>query len=146
MSKQYDKNFDNSRYQAQIKLSVDQDDFAIVEKYSQCCNCSMNEAMNEAMNDLFAYVIRIIKNRLKYHLDQKSVSMVIEHIAKENKVNLREIRKHRYLYRQLVEISKDYCDHRYEYTPWERSYWYDILITLLHINNEMKIKNKTIVN
>ncbi len=102
--------------------------------------------INVSLNEIMVYSLRIIKNILKYHKNFKNLESLLEYIAQENDIDLSLIRKDQPLYSELYNQCKQYCETRCEYMPYERSYWYDILLTMIKTEKLAKSSKKILKN
>lgn len=133
------KTIENSMFCHKINVLIEEDDYGVLTRYKEWAGCTMNEAVNSVIS----YSLRIIRNILKYHKNYNNLTSLIEDIAAENEINLESIKSQPCLYEKLYYRCLHYCEHRCEYTPYERSYWYDILMELKRM--EALIDNKKII-
>ena len=137
------KTIDNRMYCHKINVLLEEDDYAILDRYKDWAGTSLDEAVAS----MFAYTMRIIRNIMKYHKDFRNLEDLIEYIASESKIDLVSIKRNKSVYDQLFAKCNQHCEARCEYMPYERSYWYDILLELLNTSfmlaqqNRAEVKN-----
>lgn len=127
--------FNIKDYKKKLDLYIDQDDYAMLNHYALC----NNETVEKTINMVFGYTMKIIRNRLKFHLTSNDINYVIQWITKENNIDLNKIMQFTSIYNQLIKKCKSLCNKRYDYAPFEKTYWYDVLVELL--KTQEKIKN-----
>ncbi|WEK83185.1 MAG: hypothetical protein L3I91_00555 [Mycoplasma sp.] len=128
------KTIDNHLFLHKCVVEVEEDDYAIIERYGSWAK--INE--DEAIKAIFNYALRIIKNILKYHKNYDNLESLIEVISNEAKIDLKLIKNHKQLYKSLYQECYQHCVNRHQYTPYERSYWFDILLTLMKYQEQAK--------
>lgn len=128
------KTIDNHLFTHKCEVCIEDDDYAIIEKYGAWANLDQDQAIKT----IFNYSLRIIKNILKYHKNYSNVNDLIEFIGTEANVNLSLLKNNKELYEQLYQECLKHCFNRHQYTPYERSYWYDILLTILKYETKLK--------
>ena len=133
------KTIDNHMYCHKINVLLEEDDYAILDRYKDWANTTLDEAVAS----MFAYTMRIIRNIMKYHKDFRNLEDLIEYISKESKIDLNAIKRNKNIYDQLFAKCKQHCQARCEYMPYERSYWYDILLELLQTSLLLEQQNKS---
>ena len=131
------KTIDNKIYCHQVNVLLEEDDYAILDRYKDWAEVSLDEAVAS----MFSYTMRIVRNIMKYHKDFRNLESLIEYIAQESNIDLNSIKRNKKIYDQLFDKCKQHCEARCEYMPYERSYWYDILIELIQTNILLKQKN-----
>lgn len=136
------KVIDNKMYCKKMSIYVEEDDYAILEKYAQWAHQDLNYSLSE----ILAYSLRIIRNILKYHKNFNNLESLLEYIADENKINLNEIKNNERVYSELYQQCKNYCENRCEYMPYERSYWYDILLSMIKAERTIQDESKQLKN
>ena len=125
---QIKKTIDNRIYCHKINVLLEEDDYAILDRYKDWANTSLEEAVAS----MFAYTMRIIRNIMKYHKDFRNLEDLIEYIAHEANIDLTVIKRNKTVFDELFAKCKKHCESRCEYMPYERSYWYDILLELIN--------------
>lgn len=136
------KVIDNKMYCKKVNVLIEEDDYAILEKYAQWAK----QELNQAIEEILAYSLRIIRNILKYHKNFNNLESLVEYIADENKIDLQEIKGNHRVYSELFQQCKNYCENRCEYMPYERSYWYDILLSLIKAQKTVQEYAKQLKN
>ena len=135
------KTIDNHIYCHKINVLLEEDDYAILDRYKDWAGTTLEDAVSS----MFSYTMRIIRNIMKYHKDFKNLEDLIEYIAGESKIDLASIKRNKSIYDQLFSKCKQHCEARCEYMPYERSYWYDILLELLQTSFLLEQQNKNVV-
>ena len=132
------KTIDNHMYCHKINVLLEEDDYAILDRYKDWADTTLDEAVAS----MFAYTMRIIRNIMKYHKDFRNLEDLIEYISKESNIDLNSIKRNKSVYDQLFAKCKAHCEARCEYMPYERSYWYDILLELIQTSLLLKQQSK----
>ena len=132
------KTIDNHMYCHKINVLLEEDDYAILDRYKDWADTTLDEAVAS----MFAYTMRIIRNIMKYHKDFRNLEDLIEYISKESNIDLNSIKRNKSIYDQLFAKCKAHCEARCEYMPYERSYWYDILLELIQTSLLLEQQNK----
>ena len=132
------KTIDNHMYCHKINVLLEEDDYAILDRYKDWADTTLEEAVAS----MFAYTMRIIRNIMKYHKDFRNLEDLIEYISKESNIDLNSIKRNKSVYDQLFAKCKAHCEARCEYMPYERSYWYDILLELIQTSLLLKQQSK----
>ena len=128
------KAIDNKHLCHRFEVYIEDDDYGIIERYKDWANISTEQAFQSVIN----YSMRIIKNILKYHKNYSNLDSLVEHIANEAKIDLSIIKEKSTYYTNLMKETKILCEKRCEYTPYERSYWFDILLLLIKVDQQIK--------
>ena len=120
------KVIDNKIYCHKLNVFVEDDDYGVFLRYKDWAECSLEEAIN----GIFNYSMRIIRNIIKYHHNYDNIESLIDQVAIENNFDIKRMKSDQSKYQSFYKNCQKLCEKRCEYTPYERSYWYDILVEM----------------
>lgn len=124
-------------YQRNINISIPEDSFALISYYSMI----NNENIEVTLSYLLEYTIRMLRNRLKYHVHTDDFKKILSIIIDDAGINMKSLKENKILFNELLSYTKDQCEKRYEFSPFEKTYWYEILIKIIKISKKLNLSD-----
>lgn len=125
-------------YQRNINVSVPEDSYALISYYSMI----NNEDIEVTLSYLLEYTIRMLRNRLKYHAHTDDFKKILAIIIDDAGISIKSLKENRTLFNELLSYTKNQCDKRYEFSPFEKTYWYEILVKIIKISKKLNLSNE----
>ena len=130
----------NGIYKRNIKIDIPEDSFALISYYSML----NNEKIETTISYLLEYTIRMLRNRLKHHSYKDDVNNILATIIDDAGIDIKLLKENRLLFKKLLSYTKKLCDRRYEFSPFEKTYWYEILVKIIEISKGLNQQSKKI--
>ncbi len=130
----------NGICQRNIKIDIPEDSFALISYYSMI----NNEKIETTISYLLEYTIRMLRNRLKYHSYKNDANIILTTIIDDAGINAKLLKENKPLFKKLLAYTKQLCDRRYEFSPFEKTYWYELLVKIITISKKLNQDNKKI--
>lgn len=124
-------------YQRNINISIPEDSFALISYYSMI----NNENIEVTLSYLLEYTIRMLRNRLKYHAHTDDFKKILSIIIDDAGINMKSLKENKTLFNELLSYTKDQCEKRYEFSPFEKTYWYEVLIKIIKISKKLNLSD-----
>lgn len=125
-------------YQRNINVSIPEDSYALISYYSMI----NNEDIEVTLSYLLEYTIRMLRNRLKYHAHTDDFKKILAIIIGDAGINMKLLKENKPLFNELLSYTKNQCDKRYEFSPFEKTYWYEILVKIIKISKKLNLSNE----
>lgn len=125
-------------YQRDINVSIPEDSYALISYYSMI----NNEEIEVTLSYLLEYTIRMLRNRLKYHAHTNDFKKILTIIINDAGISMKLLKENKTLFNELLSYTKNQCDKRYEFSPFEKTYWYEILVKIIKISKKLNLSNE----
>ena len=105
-------------YQRDINVSIPEDSYALISYYSMI----NNEEIEVTLSYLLEYTIRMLRNRLKYHAHTNDFKKILTIIINDAGISMKLLKENKTLFNELLSYTKNQCDKRYEFSPFEKTF------------------------
>lgn len=138
MKQKSEQIYENSTYKRKVNVLLSEDNYALITYYSMVNNLSIESALSSFME----YTIRMLKNGLRHHANNNDKKNVLETIINEVGINIDKIKSNKKIFDELMSFTEKICERRYEFSPFERTYWYEILKKVIESAKKVALSSK----
>lgn len=138
MKQKAEQIYENSTYKRKVNVLLSEDNYALITYYSMVNDVSIESALSSFME----YTIRMLKNGLRHHANNNDKKNVLKTIISEVGLDIKEIESNKKIFDELMNYTEKICERRYEFSPFERTYWYEILKKVIESTKKITLSNK----
>ncbi|MBQ6954632.1 MAG: hypothetical protein IJP83_00965 [Mycoplasma sp.] len=138
MKQKAEQIYENSTYKRKVNVLLSEDNYALITYYSMVNDVSIESALSSFME----YTIRMLKNGLRHHANSNDKKNVLETIINEVGLDINQIKSNKKIFDDLMNYTEKICEKRYEFSPFERTYWYEILKKVIESAKKITLISK----